>query len=273
MEQEIQQMNAIYHTIVNFFVNYSFQIFGALIIMFLGFLVARKLSDIVVNILLRHDLDATLTNFIGSFVRITIIIMVAIMALNKVGISMTPLLATVGALSLGAGLAIQGLVSNYGAGLNIIITRPFVVGDTIEVQEVKGIVKSVHLGFTRLTDEDNIEITIPNRHIVGEVIKNSQEDRLIDITVRVSYEQGPEQAIEVINAVLKDSSLLSDNRPSQVGISEFGESGIHLNVRIWAATSNYFATRYEINLAIFDALRTADIKIPVHQTDIHVLAE
>ncbi|MFT4928877.1 MAG: small conductance mechanosensitive channel, partial [Phenylobacterium sp.] len=165
MEQEIEQVTAFYQIIINFIVNYSFQIFGAVIIMIIGVLIARKLATIVTNILLRHKLDPTLSNFIASFVRIGVIAMVTIMALNKVGISITPLLAAIGALSLGAGLAMQGLVSNYGSGINIIIARPFVVGDTIDVLGVKGIVKSVHLGYTLLTDEDNVEITIPNRHI------------------------------------------------------------------------------------------------------------
>lgn len=271
VEQEIQQFTAIYQTIVNFFVTYSFQIFGAFIILMIGVVVARKVSALVITVLLRHNLDPTLSNFIASFVRIAIIVLVSIIALNKVGISMTPLVATIGALSLGAGLAIQGLVSNYGAGLSIIVTRPFVVGDTIEVHGVKGIVKSVHLGFTLLTDEDGVEITVPNRHIIGEAIKNSQHDTLIETSIGVPYDQPPERAIEIITNILNDSPLLSENRIFQVGINDFGDSSINLGIRLWAPTEHHYSVRYQINQAIFAALTEANITIPFPQRDVHLV--
>ena len=170
--QEIEQVNAIYQMVVEFFVGYSFQIFGALLIMLAGVVVAKKVSVMVERLCLKKKLDVTLSSFIGSTVKIIIVVMVAIIALGKVGISVTPFVAAIGALSLGAGLAMQGLLANYAAGLNIIITRPFIVGDTIEVQSVTGLVKKVQLAYTMLIDEDGTEITIPNRHIVGEISKH-----------------------------------------------------------------------------------------------------
>jgi small conductance mechanosensitive channel len=270
VEQEIQQFTAIYQTIVSFIITYSFQILGAGVILLLGIFVARKVSNLVVNLLLRHKLDSTLSNFIASFVRIAIIVMVAIMALNKVGISVTPLLATVGALSLGAGLAVQGLVSNYGAGLNIIVARPFVVGDTIEVHGVKGVVKEVHLGFTILSDEDNVEIMVPNRHVVGEIIKNSQLDTLIEVNIGVSYADGPEKAITVIKQVLKDATPLSKERPFQVGVNDFGPSSINIGIRMWAPTQTHYAARFAVNQAIYAALIQANVSIPFPQRDVHL---
>lgn len=128
--------------------------------------------------------------------------MVAIIALGKLGISVTPFVAAIGALSLGAGLALQGLLSNYGAGLYIIISRPFIVGDTIRVQDVTGLVKEVHLAFTMLADEDDVEITIPNRHIIGEILYNSHTDTLAEETVGITYDSDPNKAIAVIKQAL-----------------------------------------------------------------------
>lgn len=152
MENEIQQAQAIYNMITEFFVTYSFQILGALIILVLGILVGRKVGDIVLKLCEKKELDITLSRFASSAAKLTIIVMAAVIALGKVGISVTPFVAAIGALGLGAGLAMQGLLSNYGAGLNIILTRPFIVGDTIQVKGVAGLVKEVHLAYTLLAD-------------------------------------------------------------------------------------------------------------------------
>ena len=140
MQEEIQQVEAIYNSIVQFFVNYSFQLVGALIVFLIGMFVASKVSAATLRLCEKKSLDITLSRFIASFVKIVILVGVAIIALGKIGISVTPFVAAIGAISLGAGLAVQGLLSNYGAGLNIIITRPFVVGDTITVKGETGLV-------------------------------------------------------------------------------------------------------------------------------------
>ena len=141
MEQELEQFTAIYEQVTSFLVNYSFQLIGAIIVFLIGIVVARKVSNVVIRLCEKKQLDVTLSHFAGNTVRLLIITMTAIIALGKLGISITPFVAAVGALSLGAGLAVQGLLSNYGAGLNIILARPFVVGDTISVQGVSGVVK------------------------------------------------------------------------------------------------------------------------------------
>jgi small conductance mechanosensitive channel len=273
VEQEIQQVQAIYQLIVEFFINYSFQILGAIIILVLGILIARKVGNLVFGLCERKNLDITLSRFIASATKITIIVMVAIIALGKVGISVTPFVAAIGALSLGAGLAVQGLLSNYGAGLNIILTRPFVVGDTIHVQGVTGLVKEVHLAFTLLTDEDDVEINIPNKHIVGEILHNSHADTLAEETVGIPYNSDPDIAITVIKQALENIDDVSKERTPLVGIDDFADNGISIGIRFWAPTSHYFETRYRANAAIYAALQNADISITLPQREIRMLDE
>ena len=273
MEQEIQQAQAIYRLITEFFVNYSFQILGALIVFVLGVLLARKIGVLVLNLCERKQLDITLSRFISSATKIFIIIMVAIIALGKIGISVTPFIAAIGALSLGAGLAMQGLLSNYGAGLNIIIARPFVVGDTIRIQGVIGQVKEVHLAFTLLTDEDDVEITIPNKHIVGEIIQNSHNDTLAEETVGIAYDSDPDKAIEVIRHAIMKTDNVSKTREPLVGIEDFADSSINIGIRFWAPTTHYYETRYRANSAIFSALQDAGITIPFPQREVRILSE
>jgi len=271
VEQEIKQVQAVYQLIVEFFINYSFQILGAIIILALGILVAKKVSKLVFNLCERKQLDITLSRFIASATKITIIVMVAIIALGKVGISVTPFVAAIGALSLGAGLAVQGLLSNYGAGLNIILTRPFVVGDTIQVQGVAGLVKKVHLAYTLLTDEDDVEINIPNKHIVGEILHNSHTDTLAEETVDIQHDSDPDTAITAIKQALENIDNVSKERTPLVGIEDFADNGISIGIRFWAPTNQYFETRYRANAAIYSALQNADINFALPQREIRMI--
>ena len=273
IEKELEQVQAVYQLITEFFVNYSFQILGAVIVLLIGVLVARKISNYIFKICERKNLDITLSRFIASTVKIIIVVMVAIIALGKLGISVTPFVAAIGAMSLGAGLAMQGLLSNYGAGLNIIIARPFVVGDTISVQGVSGLVKEVHLAFTLLTNEDDVEITIPNRHIVGEIIHNSHTDTLAEETVGIAYDSDTDKAISVIEDVLSRIDKVSAARKPLVGIEDFADSSINIGIRFWIPTKHYFETRYAANSEILSALQQADITIPFPQREVRLLKE
>jgi len=271
--QELEQAADIYHLILEFFVSYSFQIIGALIILSIGVFLARKVESIVFALCQGKGIDITLSRFSASTVRIIIIIMVAVIALGKVGLSITPFLAAIGALSLGAGLALQGLLTNYSAGLNIILTRPYVVGDTICVQGVAGIVKEVQLAFTILSDEDGVEITIPNKHIVGEIIHNSQEDSLLELIVGIAYHSDPSVAINCIKQSLLNTEGISDHRKPLVGIEQFGDSCINLGIRFWAKTPQLYETRYRANLAIHQSLKNQGIEIPFPQHEVRVLTD
>lgn len=269
--QELSQVTAIYNLIVEFFVAYSFQIVGAIIILLLGFWVASKVSKWVFALTQRHHLDVTLSRFITSCTKILIITMVAVIALGKLGVSVTPLLAMIGAVGLGAGLAIQGLLSNYSAGLTIVITRPFVVGDTIRVQDVSGMVKEVHLSHTLLTNEDGVEISIPNKHIVGEIIHNSQANTLAEISIDIGYGEKPEVAIAVIRHALARLPVVGQQPTPLIGVEVFASSGIRLGVRVLLPTARYFELLYQTNLAIFNALKDNNIEIPFPHQDIRIL--
>ena len=273
MDQELEQFAAIYEQVTTFLVNYSFQLIGAIIVFLIGVLVARRVSSFVLGLCARKGLDVTLSGFIANTTRLIIIVMTAIIALGKLGISITPFVAAVGALSLGAGLAMQGLLSNYGAGLNIILARPFVVGDTISVQGVGGVVKEVHLAYTVLADEDEVKISIPNKHIVGEIIHNSQNDSIAEFKVGIAYHCDPKKAVQVILESLQGMEGISTARAPQVGIEGFGDSSIDLGVRYWVKTVVRHEAQYLANMAIYDALQAAAIDIPFPQREVRMLRE
>ena len=270
MKEEIDQFKAVYDLIVTFFVTYSFQLIGALIILLIGLLLSNRVARLVARTCEQHGLDVTLSRFLASCTKIILIFAVAVICLGKIGISITPFVAAIGALSLGAGLALQGLLSNYGAGFNIILTRPFIVGDTITVQGVTGIVKEVRLAHTILSNEDEVTILVPNRHIVGEIIHNSNNFKLVESTLAVAYNSDIDKVTATIKAVLHELGVDS-NRPPQIGIDEFADSSINFGMRYWVPTDKYHQLRYSVNNRLCKALPLAGIEIPLPQREIRLL--
>lgn len=149
--------------------------------MLIGWQVSRWVARVVLKVCDRAGLDITLAKFFAGIAKSLIIIfvaivaIVAIVALGKFGITITPLIAALGAVAFGSTLALQGPLSNYGSGLTIILTRPFIVGDTIRIQNVIGIVEEIKLAYTWLNTEDGERITIPNNRIIGEILHNTYE--------------------------------------------------------------------------------------------------
>ncbi|WP_394497054.1 mechanosensitive ion channel family protein [Shewanella sp. ENK2] len=270
LDQELAQLQNVYDLLTEFIVQYSFQIVGAVIIFLIGVWVANKVSNVVTNQFEKHNIDVTLGNFVSNLVRITIIVMVAIIALGKLGISVTPMVAAIGAASLGAGLALQGMLANYAAGVTIIVTRPFVIGNTIEIQGVSGVVQKIQLGLTILTNEEGELISIPNKHIVGEILHNSQEYKLVDTKFNIDYQTDPQHVIQLIAQALQTQDNINQSRPPQVGINDFNSIGMEIGVRYWVPTNSYYDDKYQSNLAIINALKNAEITIPCPVREIHL---
>lgn len=271
LRTELEQASAMYDMVINFFTNYSFQLVGALLILLLGYAVAGKVAKIILRVCEKQQLDITLSRFLASTTKVVVMIMVSVMALSKIGVSITPFIAAIGAISLGAGLALQGLLSNYAAGFNIIIIRPFVVGDTIEVQGVTGIVNEVQLAYTVIENEDGAKITIPNKHIVGEVVLNSRKDSLLKLSVGISYQDNPLAVVNLVESTLSKLDIFTDEVRMQVGIDEFANSAINIGIRLWIPTTNLYSAKYAVYKAIYLAFEAAQITIPYPQQDIHII--
>jgi len=270
LKAELDQVTNMYNIIIEFFTNYSFQLIGALIIFIIGYVLAGKISIFVLRLCQRHKLDITLSQFLANTTKMLIVIMIAIVSLSKLGISVTPFIAAIGAISLGAGLALQGLLANYAAGFNIIIIRPFVVGDTISVQGVTGVVEEVLLAYTVLKNEDDVTITIPNKHIVGEILHNSKHDSLLELKVGISYSHNPLDVTKLLEKAIMSLGIVGENRKLQVGIDEFSDSAITIAIRLWTPTVNLYATKYKAYAKIYSALDEANITIPFPQRDVHI---
>ncbi|PLX80347.1 MAG: mechanosensitive ion channel protein MscS [Desulfuromonas sp.] len=269
--EELQMLQKIIDVVVEFCIQYSFQIVGALVILIIGLKLSGWLSQMVLRVCEKRDIDITLSKFLASSVKLLIMMFVIIIAIGKFGISIAPFIAALGALAFGSSFALAGPLSNYGAGLTLILTRPFVVGNTITVQGVSGVVDEIRLAATLLDTEDGEQITIPNKHIVGEVLVNSFENRVIETSVGISYEDDPEQAIAVLRQTLANFMEIKQDPAPLIGIEEFADSSINIGLRYWVPTKKYFQVLYQVNLAIHKALAEARISIPFPQRDVHLV--
>jgi len=273
IKNEINQVTNLYQILVDFFADYSFKLVGAFIIFLIGYFVAGKIAKVVLKLCEKQKLDVTLTRFLANTAKMLVVVMVTIMALSKLGISVTPFIAAIGAVSLGATLAFQGLLANYAAGFNLILVRPFVVGDTIEVQGVRGIVKEVLLAYTVIKDEDEVDITIPNKHIVGEILHNSKNNTLLELSVGISYNDDPIKTIGLIEDTLEKLLMTKSKESIQVGIDEFADSAINIGIRVWIPTSTFYKTKYMSYKAIYLAFEEEGITIPFPQRDVHLISQ
>lgn len=269
LKQQLGNIQQIYTMVTEFMVNYSFQILGAVLIIFIGFFVAKKVSKVIVALCDKKNIDITLRTYTGHIVYLIVLACFFIIALGKLGISVTPFVAAIGAISLGAGLALQGLLSNYGAGISIIISRPFSVGDTITIHDAAGEVKEIKLSCTIIRTEDGEEILIPNRHIVGEIIRNSFENKLVETIIGIDYSNDPETAIKAIGTALRKLEFVSSKPEPQIGINAFADSSINIGIRFWVPTRSYYVCMYKANHAIFNAVKDAGITIPYPKLDLN----
>ena len=272
MEKEMTTVQKLINKLIDFGTEYGLQVIGAILVLIIGNLIGNWVKGIILKLCEKKKLDITLSKFIASCVKITILAFAIIIALGKFGITITPFIAMIGAGAFGVSMALQGPLSNYGAGISIILGHPFVVGDTVTVTGKSGMVHEVTLSSTILTDEDGVRITIPNKHIVGEIIHNSFKYKIVENFVGISYSDDPEKAIAVIQKAIAGFKEVAETPRPQVGLQEFGDFSINIGCRYWIPTTKYFQTLCSINLAIYKALVAAKITMPYPQQDVHIVS-
>ncbi|MDC1214409.1 mechanosensitive ion channel family protein [Rhodospirillales bacterium] len=248
--------------VVEFGVEYGFQLLGGLVFLLVGLEVASWIGGRVALMMEAREVDVTLSRFIENVVKIIAIVFLIIITLGNFGVSIAPLIALAGAGAFGATIAIQGPLSNYGAGVSIILARPFVVGNTITVNRAAGgVVEEITLAHTVLIGEDDERITVPNKEIVSRIIVNSQTRRVVETKIAVAEGQD----IDVVKAAAKRAvdgiEAIEGGSTPEIGIHDFTYGGIILGIRYWVPSSRYFEVRYAVNKAALKELNNAGIKL------------
>lgn len=271
--KELDYIPEIYNQAIAFIASYSFQIVGALLIVIIGWFLSKYIYNLLIKFFSNHDFDVTLGKFAANVVRILILGAMIVVAIGKLGISVAPFIAAIGAIFLTAGLAIQGSVANFAAGISLVISRPFKIGDTILINNIYGEVEEIKLAYTTLRTEDEEIITVPNKNMIGEVIVNSSTYRIVESSVGISYNDDVEKAITIIRNVIDSFDTVSVDNKCIVGIEKFGDSALQVGIRYWVPTRSFFKIQYEVNLAVYRALNEAQLTIPYPQRDVHIYGE
>lgn len=252
-------------------VKYSFQVLGGLMLLALGWVIGNFLARITREMLKKKNIDVTVTKFISGAVKLLVMTFAAIAALSKFGIEIAPIIAGLSVVGFGTSFALQGPLSNYAAGITLVFTKPFKVGDIIEVANVHGEVEDMTLGRTLLVTIDGDKINIPNKHIIGEIIHNFSALKRVDFTVGVSYATDMDKALKVIKEVVDDDQRIVTSRGAKIGIAEFGDSSVNIFVRLWCQQKDYYDVKFAINKRIFEVLKENKIEIPFPQRDVRII--
>src|SRR5881397_104030 len=192
-------------TVIAFLVQYGFQIIGAIIILIIGLMVARWAGKFADQWLEKHHLEPPIRLLLVRIVKLIVMTFVLVLVLDKFGVQVAPLIAGIGVAGVGIGFAMQGVLSNVMAGLTIIFTKPFRVGEYIEIVNVYGEVQSIELCSTKLKHGDKSVVTIPNRKIVGEILHNYGTIRQLDLNVGVAYNTNLPDTVAMVCDILKQN--------------------------------------------------------------------
>jgi small conductance mechanosensitive channel len=247
------------------------KLFAALLILVAGVLVSAKVGKALLGFLNKKELEPPVRILIVRIVRLVLMGVTLMIALEKLGMSITPLLAGLGVAGVGVGLALQGVLGNLMAGMLIIFTKPFRVGEYIELLGVHGQVHAIELFSVILAHPDRSRVVIPNRKIIGEVLHNYGTIRQLDLSVGVAYSTDLNKALHTVNAVLaRIPTVLKDPAPV-VGVASFGDSAVNIAIRPWAKVSDFGPAGAAVNQAIAEEFRRHGIEIPFPQREIRVL--
>jgi small conductance mechanosensitive channel len=252
-------------------IRYGFQILGALVILGVGLLLARWVGNLMGQWLERRNLEPPVRSLMVRTVRVVVLIFTLVVALDKFGFQVAPLVAGIGVAGLGLGIALQGVLGNVVAGLSIILTKPFRVGEWISIVGVYGQVSGIELFSTTLLHPDQSRVVIPNRKIVGEILHNYGRIRQVQVEVHVTYDADLNQALATIHEVLQANPRVLKDPAPLTQVIRLADSSVNIGVNPWVGAPDYGAARGEISKAIVETFRERGIVIPPPRRDVRLL--
>jgi len=247
------------------------KLLAAALILIAGVIVGRWVGGMLERMLERLDLDVTIRLLLVRLLRIVVLGLFAIMALQNLGIELLPLIAGLGIAGAGIALAMQGVLSNIAAGLTIIFTRPYQVGEYISIVGEEGEVQLITLFNTTLRHVDLSKVVIPNRKIVGEILHNYGQMRQVDTSVGVAYDTDLTKALRIVREVLESNPRVLRSPDPVIAVSALADSSINLCARPWVKVPDYAPVSGEVKQAIVEAFRAQGIAIAFPQREVRLL--
>jgi small conductance mechanosensitive channel len=257
--------------IVDLAIRYGFQVLGALIILAVSALIARSAGSLLDSRLKRTTMEPPLRILLVRVVRLLVFALGVVAALDKFGVQIAPLIAGIGVAGIGVGIALQGVLSNVIAGLTIIVTKPYRVGEYIAVAGVHGEVVTIELPTTVLVHADRSRVVVPNRKIVGEILHNYGLIRQLTLAVNIADTSDIAFALGAAREVLaRDPRVLKDPEPV-VGVTAVSDAGVRVSVNPWVRGAEWVVAERDLYRALLDDFRGRGIATGIPRRDIRVL--
>lgn len=254
-------------------IGFGLNLAAALVIVVVGRWIAKALTNALKSVLHKNDVEDTLESFIGNIAYTVLMACVLLAAINRLGVETTSIIAVLAAGGLAVGLALQGSLSNFAAGVLIILFKPYKVGDYIEAAGVGGSVDSVQIFNTVLTTPDNKRVVVPNSQITNAVIVNysAHDTRRLDMTIGVSYNDDIDKVKAALNDIIDNCQTVLREPAPLVAVHTLADSSVNLVARSWVRTSDYWPTHFELTEAIKKRFDSEGIEIPFPQRTVHVV--
>jgi len=243
----------------------------AVLILVIGLAVSRWLSGWLARALDRRELEPPIRLLLSRLVWVMCLALFVIMALQNLGVELLPLIAGLGVVGAGLALATQGVLSNVVAGLSIILSRPFRVGEYIAIAGVEGVVEEITLFSTTLGHVDRSRVVVPNRKIVGEILHNYGSIRQVEVAVGVAYDTDLASLRSLIREVLRANPRVLSEPEAVVQPVQFGDSALGIAIKPWVRVQDQIAATGEIYGAVLEAFRLRGVVMPVPQRDVRLI--
>jgi small conductance mechanosensitive channel len=258
--------------VVDLLVRYGFQLLGAVVILLAGAIVARWVGTLLGARLTRQQMEPPMQQLIVRATKAVVMLFALVVAIDKLGFQIAPLVAGIGVAGLGIGIALQGVLGNVVAGLNIIFTKPFRVGEHISVAGVHGDVAEIGLTATTLVHADRSRVIVPNRKIVGEILHNFSTQRQLDLTVGVAYPGDVSSLLAGVRQVVAMNPRVLKDPPPVIGITQVSDGGVKVAVQPWVRVPDVGVADGELYQALLEHLRARGLTAPAtHQHEVRML--
>ena len=258
--------------IQEYVVRYGFKVLGAVVIFAIGAMIARSVGNFVQQRLDRQEMEPPVRMLLVRLIKGVVLLFALLATLDQLGVQIAPLIAGIGVAGLGIGIALQGVLSNVMAGLSIIFTKPYRVGEHISLLGVHGDVIAIDIFSTILMHPDRSRVVIPNRKIVGEILHNFGTIRQLHLSVGVSYKTNLTEALALVRDILAQNPRVLKEPAPAVGISQLGDSAVTIAIEPWTSVATYSAAQAELNQAIIERFHASQIEIPFPQHEVRLLS-
>ena len=271
MDSSLQTIDQVKASAIDMAIRFGPKLMVAIIILIAGYMVGGWVGRALDRMLVRFKLDEPVRALLVRIARVLVLGLFTIMALQNLGVELLPLIAGLGVAGAGVALAMQGILGNVAAGLTIIFTRPFSVGDYISIVHEEGEVLDISIFSTILGHSDRSKVVIPNRKIVGEILHNYGRIRQINISVGVAYGTDVTVALNLIKEILRANPLVRQDPTPVIGVARLAESSVSINVAPWVSVPDYGTVTSELNKTILETFSARNIAIPFPQYEVRML--